>query len=176
MNIERSLVQLARAGDDLAFERVIEPLQVPAYDLAYAVLRDRQAAEDAVQEATVRAWRSFRHLRDDGKARPWFLKIVLNQCRRTMRAGWWRWHLFGDRVDIEVDGSQAGVELRLDLERALAHLSHDHRAVLYLSFQMDLSNEEVARVLGVRPGTVKSRLHRALGRLRLAVEQQDRAS
>jgi RNA polymerase sigma factor (sigma-70 family) len=166
VTLEHTLVQLACAGDDAAFERVLEPLLVPAHDLAFAVLRDRQAAEDAVQESAVRAWRSFGRLRDGGKARAWFLKIVLNQCRATMRTRWWRWHLSGDRMDVEVDGEQAGVERRLDLERALRCLSREQRAVLFLFFQLDLPQEEVARVLGVRVGTVKSRLHRAVARLR----------
>jgi len=170
--MERSLVQLARAGDDAAFERVLEPLLVPAHDLAFAVLRDRQAAEDAVQESAVLAWRSFGRLRDDRKARAWFLKIVLNQCRATMRTRWWRWHLFGGRVDVEVDGDQVGVERRLDLERALSGLSREQRAVLFLFFQLDLSQEEVARLLGVRVGTVKSRLHRAVARLREGAERE----
>lgn len=172
MTGERLLARLDRAGDDGAFERLIEPLQLPAYHLAFAVLRNREAAEDAVQEATVRAWRCFGQLRDGGKARPWFLKIVLNQCRRTMRARWWSWHLFGDRVEVQVDSHQAGVETRLDLERAIAQLSRQHRAVLFLFFQMDLSHEEIARVLGIQPGTVKSRLHRAMGRLRSAIVQE----
>jgi RNA polymerase sigma factor (sigma-70 family) len=172
VTMERSLVHLARAGDDAAFERVLEPLLVPAHDLAFAVLRDRQAAEDAVQESAVRAWRSFASLREDGKARAWFLKIVLNQCRATMRTRWWRWHLFGDRADVAVEGGQAGVERRLDLERALRGLTRDQRAVLFLFFQLDLSHEEVARVLDVRIGTVKSRLHRAVARLREGADRE----
>ena len=174
VTLEHSLVHLARAGDDAAFERVLEPLLVPAHDLAYAVLRDRQAAEDAVQESAVRAWRSFAMLRDASRARAWFLKIVLNQCRATMRTRWWRWRLAGDRMDVEVDGEQAGVERRLDLERALRRLSREQRAVLFLFFQLDLPQEEVARVLGVRVGTVKSRLHRAVARLREAADPEGR--
>ena len=168
VTIERSLVRLARAGDEAAFERVLEPLLVPAHELAFAVLRDRHAAEDAVQESAVRAWRGFGRLRDEDRARAWFLKIVLNQCRATMRTRWWWWYLFGDRIDLPVDGGEAGVERRLDLERALRVLSREQRAVLFLFFQLDLSHEEVARVLGVRVGTVKSRIHRSVARLREA--------
>jgi RNA polymerase sigma factor (sigma-70 family) len=166
MTAQHSLVQAVGAQDDVAFERVVEPLLHPGFELACAVLRDRQAAEDAVQEAAVRAWRAFATLRDEGSARPWFLKIVLNQCRATMRTRWWRSHLLTDRVDGEVLAQDAGVDLRMDLERALGALTRDQRAVLFLAYQLDLPQEEVARVLGVRLGTVKSRLHRAVARLR----------
>jgi len=165
----RSLAREVSATDDLAFERLVEPLLHPGYDLACAVLRDRAAAEDAVQEAAVRAWRAFPSLRDEGRARAWFLKIVLNQCRATMRTRWWRSHLLADHVDGEVPAPDAGAELRIDLERALRVLSREQRAVLFLTYQMDLPQEEVARILDVRVGTVKSRLHRAVARLRSAL-------
>ena len=166
---QQSLVQAVAAQDDASFERVVEPLLHPGYDLACAVLRDRQAAEDAVQEAAVRAWRAFATLRDEGSARAWFLKIVLNQCRATMRTRWWRSHLLTDRLDGEAGPADSGAELRMDLERALRALSRDQRAVLFLAYQLDLPQEEIARVLGVRLGTVKSRIHRAVARLRTAL-------
>jgi RNA polymerase sigma-70 factor (ECF subfamily) len=163
---QHSLARAVPAADDLAFERLVEPLLRPGFDLACAVLRDRPAAEDAVQEAAVRAWRAFPTLRDESRARAWFLKIVLNQCRATMRTRWWRSHLLADRVEGEVPSPDAGAELRVDLERALRVLSRDQRAVLFLAYQMDLPQDEIARVLDVRVGTVKSRLHRAVARLR----------
>jgi RNA polymerase sigma factor (sigma-70 family) len=168
---QHSLVRAVRAEDDLAFERLVEPLLHPGYDLACAVLRDRAAAEDAVQEAAVRAWRAFPSLRDESRARPWFLKIVLNQCRATMRTRWWRSHVLADRVEGEVPAPDAGAELRVDLERALRVLSREQRAVVFLAYQLDLPQDEIARVLDVRVGTVKSRLHRAMARLRAALPQ-----
>jgi RNA polymerase sigma-70 factor (ECF subfamily) len=149
-----------------AFDAVIEPLLHPGYNLAFAVLRDRTAAEDAVQEAAVQAWRSLRSLRDPARVRAWFLKIVLNQCRATMRTRWWRSSVLSDEVCRDVGAPDTSVELRVDMERALRRLTREQRAVLFLFYVMDLSQEEVARVLGTRLGTVKSRLHRAIERLR----------
>lgn len=83
-----------------------------------------------------------------------------------MRTRWWHSHLLAERVDGDVPAPDAGAELRIELERALRVLSHDQRAVLFLAYQMDLPQEEIARILGVRLGTVKSRLHRAVARLR----------
>ena len=166
---QHSLARAVPATDDLAFERLVEPLLHPGFDLACAVLRDRAAAEDAVQEAAVRAWRAFPSLRDESRARAWFLKIVLNQCRATMRTRWWRSHLLAERVDGDVPAPDAGAELRIEIERALRVLSRDQRAVLFLAYQMDLPQEEIALILGVLLGTVKSRLHRAMARLRTAL-------
>ena len=83
-----------------------------------------------------------------------------------MRTRWWRSHLLADRVEGEAPSPAAGAELRVDLERALRVLNRDQRAVLFLAYQMDLPQEEIARILDVRVGTVKSRLHRAVARLR----------
>jgi len=168
---QHSLARAVPATDDLAFERLVEPLLHPGFDLACAVLRDRAAAEDAVQEAAVRAWRAFPSLRDESRARAWFLKIVLNQCRATMRTRWWRSRLLADHVEGAVAAPDAGAELRIDLERALRVLNRDQRAVLFLAYQMDLPQEEIARVLDVRVGTVKSRMHRAVARLRAVLPQ-----
>jgi RNA polymerase sigma-70 factor (ECF subfamily) len=165
------LAQVAAAAGDVAFERTLAPLLHPGFELAFAVLRDRHAAEDAVQEAAVSAWRSFGQLREEERARAWFLKIVLNRCRATMRMRWWRSPVLTERTGGCVPPPDDGVALRLDLERALRRLSRDQRAVLFLHFQMDLPQEEIARILGVRLGTVKSRVHRAVACLREAREE-----
>src|SRR5206468_1475292 len=82
----RDLVARARGGDASAFALLLDPLWEPAYRLAYSMLRDRAAAEDAVQEAGMKAWRAAGRLRDDsGDLRPWFLTIVANQCRSIRR-------------------------------------------------------------------------------------------
>lgn len=172
---EHTIARCAAADDDVAFERLMAPLLHPAYDLAYAVLRDGHAAEDAVQEAALKAWRAFAGLRESEKARAWFLKIVLNQCRSTMRGRWWRSHLVTGSVDAEVGGHEAAVDFRIDLERALRRLNRDQRAVLFLYFQLDLPQEEIAAILGVRVGTIKSRMHRAIASLRAAVGTEEAA-
>src|SRR5205814_9891406 len=83
---------LARAaqGDQDSFSELIEPLLDPAYRLAAVMLADRGAAEDAVQEGSVKAWRKIRQLRGDtASLRPWFLSIVANECRMSRRTRWW---------------------------------------------------------------------------------------
>src|SRR5947207_12410334 len=82
---------LSRAlqGDSDSFSRLIEPLLDPAYRLAAVMLADRSAAEDAVQEASIKAWRKLRQLRGDAQSlRAWFLSIVANECRMARRTRW----------------------------------------------------------------------------------------
>src|SRR5689334_10471211 len=83
------LVHRAKAGDRSAFDELVGPLVDQAFRLAFGMLHDRSAAEDAVQEAAVRAWRKLDNLREGTEMRPWFLGIVANQCRNTTRGRWW---------------------------------------------------------------------------------------
>src|SRR5579872_3515941 len=133
----RDLVARARGGDASAFALLLDPLWEPAYRLAYAMLRDRSAAEDAVQEAALKGWKGARRLRDDTtNLRPWFLTIVANQCRSMRRNRWWHVVRLG-RLPEEAEVAPA-TDARLDLEHALAGLSGEHREVLALRYFLDL--------------------------------------
>src|SRR5260370_1782659 len=79
------MVRDAKRGDEAAFTSLLRPLLEPAYRLAAGMLQDRQLAEDAVQEASVKAWRKIFQLRAGTEMRPWFLGIVANECRTTRR-------------------------------------------------------------------------------------------
>ena len=86
---EAGLIQAARAGDELAFDSLVGPLINPAFKLAMVFLRDPHEAQDAVQEATLKAWRNLDRLRKEAAVRPWFLTIVANHCRSVRRTRWW---------------------------------------------------------------------------------------
>src|SRR5579864_3281060 len=84
------LMLSATRGDGESFAALIEPLLDPAFRLAAVMLSDRSAAEDAVQEASIKAWRKLGQLRGEvGSLRPWFLSIVANECRMARRQRWW---------------------------------------------------------------------------------------
>jgi RNA polymerase sigma factor (sigma-70 family) len=155
----------ARSGDQVAFEALITPLIHPAYRLAYAILRRREAAEDAVQEAVLKAWRGIGQLRPETESlRPWFLTIVANECRSVRRGRWW------SVVPLFQGPHRAFNEQRVaettDLRRSIERMSHADRVLLYLYYWLDLPLDEIARAMGISPQAAKGRLYRAVGRLR----------
>jgi RNA polymerase sigma factor (sigma-70 family) len=163
----------ARAGDVRAFEVLLTPLFDPAYRLAVVMLQDRTEAEDVIQESAFRAWKSFRSFRG-GRAslKPWFLAIVANQCRQTQRARWWS--VLRGPTFVRANTEPEDVVLqRSDLARAVAELGREQRVALHLYFGLDMPIGQVAIVLGVSPRAAKSRIHRALSRLRLQLEDQE---
>jgi RNA polymerase sigma-70 factor, ECF subfamily len=158
------LMTSATDGDAGSFAALIEPLLDPAYRLAAVMLADRPSAEDAVQEASIKAWRKLRQLRGEPSTlRPWFLSIVANECRMARRQRWWSVLKVADLPVSESGPEHAGTS---DLHRALLKLSPEERLPLVLHFYLDLPLDEVARAMRVSPAAAKSRIYRAAKRLR----------
>lgn len=155
------------ADREATFDTVIGPLIDQAFKLAFVYLRDRYEAEDAVQEATLSAWQGFDRLRDRSAARSWFLTIVANQCRSMRRSKWWSVLRLPSLPSSE--NPAVATEVRLDLSRELLQLSSSDRAALFLFFYLDLPLAEVGKVLKISPQAAKSRVHRALTRLRMGM-------
>jgi RNA polymerase sigma-70 factor (ECF subfamily) len=170
--MEQRLQTMARAtnGDADAFASLLEPLLDPAYRLAAVMLADRSAAEDAVQEASIKAWRKLKQLRGDiGSLRPWFLSIVANECRMAKRTRWW-----GVVRLADIPSPSPEVDLiPSDLHHALMRLSAEERLPLVLHFYLDLPLDEVARALGASPAAAKSRIYRAAKRLRADLKLEE---
>jgi len=160
------LVARAKEGDRSAFDELIGPLVEQGYRLAYGMLHDREAAEDAVQEAAVRSWRKLGNVRPGSEMRPWFLAIVANQCRTTVRGRWWSVL----RIELPAEAAAAGFEDQIvrgaDLRAALRRLAPEHREVLVLHYYLDLPLDEIAVIAGLPIGTVKSRINRGLAAMR----------
>lgn len=163
---DADLVSRAKDGDRLAFDELIGPLVDQGYRLAYGMLHNRDAAEDAVQEAAVRSWRKLTNLRPGTEMRPWFLGIVANQCRTVVRGRWWTVL----PLDVRFGVTGADVEDRIirgaDLRRAMRGLAPEHREVIVLHYYLDLPLDEVAAIVHVPVGTVKSRLNRGIASMR----------
>jgi RNA polymerase sigma-70 factor (ECF subfamily) len=141
------MVRDAKRGDAAAFTSLLRPLLEPAYRLAAAMLQDRQLAEDAVQEAAVKAWRRIHQLREGTEMRPWFLGIVANECRTARRSRWWSVL----KIDAERRSTEApdvAAVRGIDLRNALKRLRADQRVVLVLYFYLDLPLEEIATITG----------------------------
>ena len=157
---------VAAAGDTdtLRFERLIVPVLGAASALAQSLSPDRASGEDALQSAALKAWRNLGQLRDEGRARAWFLTIVANECRSARRR---RWLLISPQGPPPVSTSEAWpdeLDERNDVRRAMQRLKTGDRLVLSLRYLLDMSIDEVAAMLQVSPSAVKARTARALQR------------
>jgi RNA polymerase sigma-70 factor (ECF subfamily) len=158
------------------FAGLIERELDRSYRLATVILGDALEAEDAVHDAAVSAWAGFRGLRDPARFEPWFSRILINGCRdrlrRRKRTPVVDVSALIDLVRDDRHGSDvAGVSADRDaVSRALARLEPEHQVALVLRFWLDLPVDAIADRLGIPAGTVKSRLHNGLRRLREILE------
>jgi RNA polymerase sigma-70 factor (ECF subfamily) len=164
--MEDDRIKDAIAGDAVAFETLITPLLEPAFKLATLLLGNPDEAEDAVQEAAVRAWSRMSQLRGDrSRLRAWFLSIVANQCKSMRRRSWWRVIKLPDLIRSDNWAEDDAVR-DLDLRTAIARLDRGDQFALFTFYYLDLPLREAATVMGVSLGTAKSRIYRAVRRLR----------
>lgn len=177
---ERDLADRAKRGDDAAFEALVHPCLDVAFRTAFVITRDAAEAEDATQSALIRAYVALGRFRSGEPFRPWFLAIVANEAKNAVRS----------RVRRRTDPLADGLVMRApegheparqleSLERSawlVAHINalpDNDRIAIHCRYVLDLSENETASVLGCARGTVKSRLHRAIGRLRTRIDQED---
>ncbi len=169
---EEALVRAAASGDRDAFASLAAPRLDRMYATATLMLRDRGRAEDAVQDALVRAWRDLPTLRDARRLDAWLRRLLVNACHDESRRG--RRHETNRQLLPEHDAPvPSGTDELADRDaigRALRSLSLDQRAIVVHHYYLGLSLAEVAEALGIPVGTVKSRLHHARNAMRAAIE------
>lgn len=178
---ERHLVVRARGGDLDAFGELVRRHQQRAFRAAFLLTGSAADAEDALQEAFVRAWRALDRFREDAPFAPWLLTIVARQVATQQRAAGRRsaWTARAARDDRWVSATAHAPtevailvrEQRSALRDALEALPTQQRLVVELRYLAELSERETAAALGCRPGTVKSRLSRALSALHEQMEE-----
>jgi RNA polymerase sigma factor (sigma-70 family) len=171
---EHLLIERARRGDEEAYAELVHAYEGIAFRTAYLLTRSAADAEDAAQDAFVKAWRALGRFRAGAPFRPWLLRIVANEAHNRRRSA-------GRRADVALRAAaedpsggaapspEAGLmdaERRDTLLAAVNTLPDDQRAVVALRYFVGLSEEETAEVLDVPRGTIKSRTARALERLR----------
>lgn len=162
------MTQRAVDVGDLVMARVGD-----AYRLARAILLDDGEAEDAVQEASLAAWRKQGSLRDPSAFDAWFDRILVNQCRDQLRRRKRSVRIATPIVALDppdTGSDPARGDADPDLDLALAALDLDHRVVVVMRYWQDRAVEDIATRLGIPAGTVKSRLHHAMRSLRASLE------
>jgi RNA polymerase sigma factor (sigma-70 family) len=178
---DAALAQAARAGDTEAYEELVLRYQQVAFRTAFLIVRSAPDAEDVTQEAFVKAYRAMDRFRPGAPFRPWILSIVANEARNRRRSVARRrerppfpaWSGDAGAAPSEPADPQATPEQEAErheqrdvLLAAMRDLSEEDRLVLAYRWFLDLSESEMAEAMGVARGTVKSRLSRAMARLR----------
>jgi RNA polymerase sigma-70 factor (ECF subfamily) len=167
------LVESALREDRDAFAALVEPYLARSIGAARLITSDETDAADAVQEALITAWRALPALRDPERFPAWFRQIVLHSALRIVRD---RRRLI--ELDIEAPAPDDALDRELDhrrVGRALARLDSNDRVLLTLHYYWRLPVAETSGVLGIPEGTVRSRVHHALERLRAAYDAEERA-
>jgi len=172
-------VERAQRGDREAFGLLAVPLGDRLFAVANRILRDADLAADATQQALVNIWRDLPQLRDPARFEAWTYRVVVRACyaeRRNERR--WSPSLRVLPTAMATEGSDGNSRLvdRDQLERAARRLSMDHRVVVVMRYYLDLPQAEIADVLGIPLGTVRSRLRYALQGLRAAIDADERPS
>jgi len=183
---EQALIDSARRGDARAFNQLVLLYQGMAYNVAYRIMADPDAASDATQDAFLSAYKAMRKFRG-GSFKAWLLRIVTNACYDQLRKKKRRPSSSLDDLPVEADHSQymqdpaeqpdeyvERQELGSTIQAGISTLPVEQRTVLVLSDVQGLSYNEIAEVTGLSLGTVKSRLSRGRARLRdYLVEQRE---
>ena len=171
------LVERAQQGDHEAFDALATAAYHRMYAIARRILRDGYAAEDAVQDALVRAWRDLRALRDPDRFDAWLHRLLVRACmdhveRRKRRS------VEVAALDLDpgaVDDQLGRLVDRDELERAFLQLPVGQRAALVLTYYVGMSAPEVGAILGIPAGTVASRLHYGARAMRAAISAESGA-
>jgi RNA polymerase sigma-70 factor (ECF subfamily) len=169
---DADLVRRAREGDDSAYDALMKQHQEAVFRFAYLLLGDRDEADDLAQETFIRAFRMLARFDLDRPFRPWVLKITANlAANRRRAAGRYmaalrRWFMQTPTSEPRVEQEAIQNEQTNNLWEAVRRLNQTDQEVIYLRYFLELSEADAADALGVAVGTVKSRLHRALARLR----------
>jgi len=173
--VQAELVDRARRGDREAFSVLAGGAVDRLYGIARLILRDTELAEDATQDALVRAWRDLPTLRDAERFDAWLYRLIVRACAdigRNRRR--WRAEVTLLHVEPAESDDASALADRDQLERGLARLTDAQRAILTMTYYLGLSLRETAEALDIPVGTAKSRLHYAIEALRAAISADER--
>ena len=174
MTDEQNWIARAQRGDTSAYESLVQQYEQIAFRTAYLITRDQSEAADAAQDAFLRAYRALHSFELGRSFRPWLLRIVTTQALNRVQARLRRERMterYAQETLISAAPPKAEHfiverERNARLIQAVQRLSPDEQLLLKLRYFLELPEREVAEILKIRGGTVKSRLHRTLAKLR----------
>lgn len=174
--MDPDIVVRAQHGDQRAFESLTIACHPRLFRLAHGILGNPHLAEDATQQACLDIWRDIRRLRDPERFEGWSYRILVRCCYRESkrRPRWLSEAEIRPPDEPRVVDASAPILDRDQLERGFQRLSVDHRVVIVLHYLLDMTLEQVAETLDIPPGTVTSRLSRAMAAMRAALESDAR--
>ncbi|MBN1219789.1 MAG: sigma-70 family RNA polymerase sigma factor [Anaerolineae bacterium] len=176
---EANLIERAREGQETAWSVVTGQHQEAVFHLAYLLLGDADDAQDVAQETFIRAFYALNRFDASRPLRPWLLRIAANVARNKYRSvsrylaalgRWWQADSNSTRPTPQDEHFQQWEAQTM--RRAIRRLRMSDQEIIYLRYFLELSVTETAEAVGIAPGTVKSRLHRALARLHQVVTQE----
>jgi len=166
MNVDAGAVRRAKEGNIESFEMVYSQVAPDLYKVALYTLGNTHDAEDAVSETFLEAFKGIRNLRDENSFRPWIMKILSIRCKR--RIG----QYVKDKNSIDIDeildlsSNEGDPSQKAEVLTALDQLNHDERLIVVLSVLQGYTSKEIGSILSCPQGTVSSKLHRSLKKLR----------
>lgn len=177
MKIDTAKVDAARQGDQESFAEVYQCIAPDLYKVALYTLGNPHDAEDVVSETFIEAYKGISNLRDVGSFKPWMMKILSVRCKRKIADYVKHKNTFdldnfvsslSDESDLSADVSE-----QMTVLGAMQRLSHQERQIIALSVIQGYTTKEIAQILGSPQGTVSSKLHRSLAKLRRMVQAQE---
>lgn len=167
MESNHDLVVRAAAGDNVAAAELLQSVWPDAYRIAWSILNDRQAAEDAAQEACARAWSAIRRLHKPERFPVWFYRVVVNECRRLKRTRM-REAAVAERIPFP---QEPPLDEGIDVRRAIDALDPRLRLAVLLRYYYQLNSTEIAEVVRASAVTVRWRLMLAHRRLQSLLQE-----
>jgi RNA polymerase sigma-70 factor (ECF subfamily) len=171
---DRAIIQQVLSGDDEAYSRLVDRHYDRCARIALRILGNREDAEEAIQDAFVRAYRALEDYEDRERFSAWLARILVNQCRTMLARTRRREAVFLDVDPRELDVAVAGHEVSgtwPELEHALTKLPVEQREAIVLKYADDLTYEEMARITGAGESALKMRVQRAFARLRALLQE-----
>ena len=164
------LAKKAKHGDARAFGEIYSAFSGEMYRYALYSLGSAEAAQDAVQDTALEAWKNIGKLKNEEAAKAWFFKILSRSCKHMLREKY-RADLSSLEADLPQTDTNENVALGLDLLRLINRLETDERDIVLLSIICGLNSKEIAKITSINAATVRSKLSRTLSKLRREIEE-----